>query len=152
MTQKYDSTTFTPMNLRDFERGRHNWNTLYETVDEANEAERIRHEERLMAARGLMLAYINELTSVGNDREHVDRIRELMRANEAFIEHSQMIADLTQTNPGWTWAVLRSEARRAEREGAERLELIRAERAARAKAEREAERAAVESLPTFGMF
>ncbi|MTH61140.1 hypothetical protein [Paracoccus litorisediminis] len=90
--------------------------------------------------------YAGQLLGV-TDRAQVELIRAQMRGDLSFIEHWQVIERVAVGSEWWR-GVMRSEARRAEREGEELLARIAADK----KAQEERDIQEMKANPVFGMF
>lgn len=127
-------------------------NEVYDSFEDYVEKHREEHQDRASRAQGLYLTIYDALQKVVGDRPAISAIRSDIAASEDFIELAPMVVELTGSDMDWISAIIRVEAKRVAREGAERLEQIRREREEAKRLALAAEKAAIEELPTYGMF
>lgn len=123
-----------------------------DTLEQVNERLKEEHSKKVVAAQSIIMRYTSLLAPLMGDRDAVSRVREELRADEEFWESAPFVVKMVEDTHTWINGIFRSEAKRAERDYADKMAEIRAEREAKRQAERAAEKAEMESLSNFGMF
>lgn len=141
---------FEPTTQRDFDRK--GLGDCGFTYPEYVEMEKAEFERRYAAAQLIYLNHVRRFGMAMGDREAIGRIRNELRDNEDFWDCCNEIVRMVEGEVNWISNIFRAEAKRISRSAEEKREALRQERAAARAAEIAAEKSALESMPTFGMF